>query len=336
MANNDYTIATASPRKGRYFFVAMATLFPIITVIGFTPSYQAVYSGEVHLHWFAHVHGAIMGSWLLIFFTQSLLAARDNLKFHRRLGLISVVLGALVWLCMCTASIRARIAFPPPLNDFTWDIYLIEFSAMNMFGLFFTWGILARKKAAVHKRLLFFATMVLLQAAIDRTRFLPGMDAAVYVRFIYLDAMIIPLMIYDWVTTKRIQKITLIGSLIIIIVQCSVTMTMGSPGWHRFWFNRLAPFVEQVKEVTLNKSQVDPLLGDYGDNKWHMTVLRDSGKVYLKLPDQPGFEMAAVSENEWFLRTTTWKVSFIRAVDGSVIKIVNKQPNIAWEAKRMK
>ena len=78
------------------------------------------------------------------------------------------------------------------------------------------------------------------------------------------------------------------------------------------------------------------MLGNYGDNKWHMTVLTDSGKVYLKLPDQPALEMAAYAENEWFLRTMAWKVSFIRGVDGTVMKMVNKQPNITWEAKRMK
>ncbi len=323
-------------RKARYFFVGMAILFPIMAVIGFTPSYQAVNSGQVQLHWFAHVHGAIMASWLLVFLTQSILAARGNLKFHRQLGLFSVALGIVVWLCMGTASIRARIAFPPPVEDFTWDIYLIELSAMNMFGLFFAWGILVRKKAAAHKRLLFFATLVLLQAAVDRTRFLPGLDAAIYVRFIYLDALIIPLLVYDLVTTKRVHKITMIGSSIIIIVQLAVTMTWGSPAWHQFWFNRYAPFVEKVTEVKLSDAQVDPLLGNYGTKDWHMSVLRDSGKIYLQLPDVPRFEMASTAENEWFLKTMTWKVSFIRGAGGSVIKIVNKQPNITWEQPRLR
>jgi hypothetical protein len=336
VTNNDNKITRVRSRKARYFFVSMACLFIIMAVIGFTPSYQAIYSGQDKRHWFAHVHGAIMTSWLLVFLTQGILAAKGNLKFHRRLGLFSVVLGVLVWLAMGTASVRARIAFPPPLDSFLWDVLLIELSAMNLFGLFFTWGILVRKKAAAHKRLLFFATMVLLQAAVDRTSWLPGMDSALYVRFIYLDALIIPLLIYDLITMRRIHKMTMIGSMIIIMVQIGVTNTWGSPAWHQFWFNRLAPFVEQMVEVKPSDAQTDPLLGDYGDKNWHMTVYRDAGKLYLKLPDQPKFEMAATAENEWFLRTMIWKVSFIRGKDGSVTKIINKQPTITWEAHRLK
>lgn len=336
VASNTTKITITHTRKGRYFFVKMAILFLIVALIGFIPSYQMIYSGQIKPHWFAHVHGAIMTSWLLIFLTQSILAAKGNLKFHRRLGLFSVGLGVIVWLAMGTASIRGRIAYPPPLEDFTWDILLIELSAMNLFGLFFTWGILVRKKAAAHKRLLFFATLVLLQAAVDRTRWLPGLDAAFYVRFIYLDVLIIPLLIYDLITARRIHKITMIGSMIIIIVQIAVTNTLGSPAWHQFWFNRLAPFVEQVVEIKPSDAQTEPLLGDYGDKSWHMTVYRDDGKLYLQLPDQPKLEMAATAENEWFLRATIWKLSFIRGADGSVIKIINKEPNKTWEAQRLK
>ena len=69
----------------RYFFVMMAFLFPIIVVAGFTPSYQALADGSYQPHWFVHLHGAIMSSWLLAFFAQAALAAKGNLKFHRKL-----------------------------------------------------------------------------------------------------------------------------------------------------------------------------------------------------------------------------------------------------------
>ncbi len=336
ITNNANKTTRASVRKGRYLFVAMAILFFIISAVGFGSDYIRISASHINVHWFALTHGAIMTGWLLVFFLQSMLAAKGKLKFHRQLGLFSVALGVLVWLSMVIATVRALLAFPPPSEDGAWDVLLIQLYGMNLFGLFFTWGILVRKKAAAHKRLLFLATMVLMQAGIDRIPGLPGLNAAIFVRFIYLDALIIPLLIYDLVTVRRIHKITIIGSMIIIIVQVIVTNTVGSPAWHRFWFNRFAPFVEKVTEVKLSDAHIEPLLGDYGDKNWHMTVRRDSGKIYLQLPDVPKFEMAPTSENEWFLRTMTWKVSFIRGVDGSVIKIINKQPNITWEVQRMK
>jgi len=336
ITRSDNATTKSYSRKGRYFFVAMAILFIIISVLGFGGDYIMISASHLDVHWMALAHGAIMSGWLLVFFIQSLLAAKGNLKYHRQLGLFAVGLGVLVWLGMGIATVRPLIAYPPPPEGSDWDGLLIQLYGMNLFGLFFTWGLLVRKKAAVHKRLLFFATMVLMQAGIDRIRFLPGLGSAIFVRFIYMDALIIPLLIYDLVTLRRIHKITIIGGVIFILVQSAVTMTWESLAWRRFWFNRFAPFVEKVVEVKLTDAQIEPLLGNYGNKDWKMTVSRDNGKIYLTLPDVPRFEMAPIAENEWFLRTMTWKVSFIRGADGSVIKIINKQPSVTWEKQRIR
>jgi hypothetical protein len=319
----------------RYFFVAMACLFPILVVIGFTPDYQDIRSGSIY--WFLHVHGAIMSSWILVFLTQTILAARGNFQFHKKLGLISVGLGVLVLLTISIAIIHAKIAYSPPQgDDDAWGILSLQLYGMILFGLLFTWGMLVRKNAAAHKRLLLLATLILMQAAVDRIRFLPGIGTALYVRFIYLDVLLIPLFIYDLLTVRRLHKITIIGVGCILFLQFAVQMAWGSPAWNKFAFNRFAPFMEQPVEIRLSDAQIDPLLGYYGDKKWKLAVFRDGGKVYLKLPDAPKFEMAATSETEWFLKVTTWRISFIKSADGRVTKIINKQPNLTWEVSRFK
>jgi uncharacterized membrane protein YozB (DUF420 family) len=319
----------------RYFFVAMASLFPIMAVIGFTPDYQAISAQGLEVYWFLHVHGAIMVSWLLVFLAQAILAAKGNLKFHRKLGPISVVLGALVFLSIGIAIVHAKIAYSPPVGDLdAWGILSQQLYGFILFGLLFTWGILARKNAAVHKRLLLLATLVLIQAAVDRIRFLPGINEALYVRFIYLDALLIPLFIYDLLTIRHIHKITMIGTACIIFFQLAVIMAWGSPVWNKLAYSLFAPFMEQQVEIKLADAQTDPVLGYYGDKKWKMSITRTGGKLYLQLPNVPKFEMAAISETEWFLKTTTWRISFIKSPDGSITKIVNKQPNITWEMPR--
>jgi hypothetical protein len=321
----------------RYFFVAMASLFPMMVVIGFTPDYQAISSGGLEVYWFLHVHGAIMVSWLLVFLAQAVLAAKGNLKFHRKLGLISVVLGVLVFLSIGIATVHAKIAYSPPLGDAdAWGILSLQLYGFILFGLLFTWGILTRKNAAAHKRLLLLATLILMQAAVDRIRFLPGLNVALYIRFIYLDALVIPLFIYDLLTVRHIHKITMIGMACIVFLQFTVTMAWGSPAWNKLAYNLFVPFMEQRVEIKLTDAQTDPVLGYYGDKKWKMEIIRTGGKVYLQLPDVPKFEMAAISETEWFLRTTTWRISFIKSPDGSITKIVNKQPNVTWEVPRFK
>jgi hypothetical protein len=312
----------------------MACLFPILVVIGFTPDYQA---GAINAYWFLHVHGAIMTLWILVFLAQAVLAAKGNLKFHRKLGLISAALGVLVFVSIAIATIHAKIAYSPPVGDNdAWGILAQQLYGLVLFGLFFTWGITVRKNAAPHKRLLLIATIVLVQAAVDRIRFLP--QPALYVRFIYLDILLIPLFIYDIFTIRRIHKITMIGTVWIVIFQFAVTMAWGSPAWNKFAFSLFAPFMEQSIETKLNNAQIDPVLGYYGDKKWKLAVFRDGDKVYLKLPyaDVPKFEITPTSETEWFLKITTWRISFIKSKDGTVTKMVNKQPSVTWEKPRFK
>jgi len=324
-----------STRPMRYFFVIMACVFPVLAVLGFTPSYIAVNSGGAKLHWFAHVHGAIMSSWLLIFLVQTVLAAKGNLRFHRQLGLFSVGLGAIVWLCMITASVRARLAYYFPVEDDVWDILLVELYASSLFALFLTWGILVRKNAAAHQRLRLLATIIIMTAAVDRIRFLPGVSSMF--RFVYLDILLIPLFIYDIVTIKRIHKITLIGAACIIILQISITMAWGTSGWHKFAFNTWKPFIPAAPvEVILTDAEVAPLLGDYGYSNWYVTIEKIDGKLYLQMPEIPKKELGGSSQTELFVRASAWKINFIKGADGKITKMINTQPNVTWELPRYK
>jgi hypothetical protein len=216
-------------RQGKYFFMVMAGVFCVVAVAGFVPSYQAAYSGAFQFHWFVHVHGAIMAAWFGVFFMQTMLIKKGNLKLHRQLGLGSVGLGVLVWLSMGIVSYRVLIGFPAHvhrLQDIMWAALWVQVSAMNLFGLLFGWAVLARKDAAVHKRLLYLAMLVLLQAAVGRMSWLPwyGMDRP-NAFFIYLDLLLIPLLVYDLVTISRIHRITLLGAGSMIAVQI-VTVTV--------------------------------------------------------------------------------------------------------------
>jgi hypothetical protein len=242
--NNDEALTTRLYHPSRYFFVVMSFLFLIISVVGFVPSYQAMYNGtrKFPIHWLAHVHGALMTIWLLVFITQTILAAKGHLKFHRQLGLFSVGLGILIWISMLVASARALIGFNPQVGHFLFDVLIIQCYGIVLFGLFFTWGILERRHGATHKRLLFLSTLVLIQAGIDRMHWLPGLHTELYIRFFYLDTLLILLFIYDWIILKRIHKVTWIGTFLYVASQVTVTMVWGSPAWHNFWFNLMSEF----------------------------------------------------------------------------------------------
>ena len=235
---HDKKVVTTSARRGKYFFVIMASIFPVISLIGFIPSYVAMNAGEFNIHWSAHVHGALMVGWLIVYILQSWLALKGNFKFHRTLGLYAVALGIIIWCSMGTASARALIGYKPLIDSFLFDVLVIQLYGMFVFGLFFTWGILVRKNGPAHKRLLFLATLVLMQAAIDRIHLLQVGPLP----FVCLDLLLIPLFIYDKITLKRIHPITWTGLLVYIVAQAAVIATFGSPAWHSFWFNLASKF----------------------------------------------------------------------------------------------
>lgn len=322
-------------RKGRYFFVSMAILFPILVALGFVPDYQMFAQENIQLHWFLHVHGLIMTAWLGIFLAQTLLIAKDNVKLHRQLGPIGFVFGILVWLSLVGITVRALIVNNPPEGSGQFDILFIQLYLLVLFGIFFACGMLVRKQAAAHKRLLLLATLIVIQAGIDRIRFLPGLGLAIFVRFIYLDILLIPLFIYDWLSLRRIHFVTWFGTSVIVVFQIAITLSWGSPAWHHFWYNAITPFVERLPEIKLTDAQSGLLLGNYGDQKWHLTVSQEAGKLYLQLPGNPKWELGAASETDLFLKADNWKLHFVKGPDGKVTKLVNDQVFKVWEVPRM-
>ena len=224
----------------RYFFVVMASLFIVFAVVGFGQTLHALYKERIPLHWLVHVHGALLTAWLFVFLSQSILAVRRKFKFHRQLGKISVSLGLLVLVSIAIVIFIAHIGYPFHAN-IAWGNVLLLSLTMALYGIFFTWGILARRNGPAHKRLLFFATLmlisagfarVLLSAGVDGTiRWLPipgiaspslsGMPNPSGIIF-YNDLLIIPLIIYDLIKLNRIHKITLIACSCVGVVHLSI------------------------------------------------------------------------------------------------------------------
>lgn len=227
----------------RYFFVLMAVFFISVCVIGFGLDYQAINAEHIMLPWFAHVHGALLTAWLLVFLMQAVLAAKRNLQLHRRLGQISVALGILAWISMAIVIFHAHIWLPYP-NQIAWANLLFLLLTLCLFSLFFTRGIINRKNAAAHKRLLLLATLILIAAGFNRVLIYAGVNATLEwipgtakvsllgvpvpsAFFLYNDLLLIPLFIYDLLTIKSIHKITLQGAAFIAGVQIFLMLIWG-------------------------------------------------------------------------------------------------------------
>ncbi len=77
-------------------FVGMAIAMIAISVAGFGPSLVNPTTRRAPITLLASVHGTLFSVWLLLFLAQALLIATRRVDWHRRLGIASTVVLALM------------------------------------------------------------------------------------------------------------------------------------------------------------------------------------------------------------------------------------------------
>src|SRR5262249_5540874 len=111
-------------------------------------------------------------AWIVLFITQISLVTARRVDLHRRLGLFGFALAvAMIVLGTVTASDRLARHAAHPGTDTVEDVrafYAIPLADMLMFSTFVYLGYRNRFQPAVHKRLMWFATLSLLDAGFDR------------------------------------------------------------------------------------------------------------------------------------------------------------------------
>ncbi len=222
----------------RYYFVILGILYMLVAAVGFTPSYQAHFAGQYHIFPIAHIHGALMAMLLFLFLAQTYFVASDNMALHRKFGMASLIIAPLAWASMLLATRRPLVAEILPIDHFLFDVLLVQLMLIILFPLLFAWGILARRKPEIHKRVMVFLILIILQVSIDRMRWLPNFDLPKHFGSdIYVYLLLLPLLIFDLITIGRIHKTTLICLTILLAAHLGVSLLFGSTSWHKFAFN---------------------------------------------------------------------------------------------------
>jgi hypothetical protein len=152
------------------FFLAVAVLFPLITFIGFAPSYflRPVFRPDPMPSLLVHVHGLVMTLWVVLFSVQATLISAKRIKLHMTLGLSSIVLVAAIVVTGAMTAVAAGgrgSGFPgyDPLVFMN-----VPFTGVFIFAILFAAAIYYRKNPANHKRLLLVTVLILLSPSISR------------------------------------------------------------------------------------------------------------------------------------------------------------------------
>jgi hypothetical protein len=191
----------------------------------------------------------VFSAWLLLFFTQSLLVATHRVRWHRKLGLAStVVLAVMLPLGYLTTIAMIRRGFdlsgdlhvdPHPGIGRSLTLDPLTASAFNVCYLA-TFAVLAiaaicyRRHSAIHKRLMLFANIELIAAPMGHllghaNSLTPATVMAALALFLFAAVA------RDYLVERRIHPLT---AVLAVLLQASQpiqgVVLRPSPVWHHF------------------------------------------------------------------------------------------------------
>jgi len=217
--------ATARPhlRDDNLFFSGMAAVALIVVLVGFARTYYLAGLFRAPLpNLLVHIHGAVFTLWIIFFIIQISLVTARRVDLHRRLGLLGFALASvMVMLGTLTASDRVARRTAHPGRDTLQEehaIYAVALGDMLMFSTFVYLGYRNRLQPTVHKRLMWFATMSLLDAGFDRWPVFDPYSLPV-VNLICFTPLLLLMIGYDWWSTGKVQRVTIWATIFMVVVQ---------------------------------------------------------------------------------------------------------------------
>lgn len=213
------TAARVIPRPAaRRIYVAVSVLVTAIAFVGFWTSYfgPLLTAGSVDAPAIIHFHATIYVGWLLIFVTQTVLAASGRIAAHTRLGNFAIGYGVLVVAAGLIAAFGMFVLRVRAGNGVEAQGRLLgPLVDMSVFAPLFAAAIYYRRRPELHKRLMVVATTYLLVAAVARMPFL-GEPRNVYVLHSIWMAPILLAMAHDFSRRRRVHPIY-VGGLVLLV-----------------------------------------------------------------------------------------------------------------------
>ena len=245
----------------RWIWVFMAAFFIAITLTGFVPdSLQKVAmvraGARPPFPPVLHVHAVLMGSFLVLLLVQSWLMATGRRQRHMLLGRLAFVLvpAIIVTGFLLVPTIYRQVwngahVAPSPVREqlqqtllFLDNIALLQLQAGILFAVFIWLALRARRTDPdFHKRMMFLAIALPLQAAIDRIGWLPPIHPGPFSTDLYTLLAVSPLFLWDVVRQRPVQRVYLVWLGLFLPVAVAVNLLWDMPGWHALVPKVLAP-----------------------------------------------------------------------------------------------
>lgn len=222
---------SASYLADQRFFTRMAMALAALIVFGFAQWALRGFVAPLKTPIWIHLHGILMLSWLALIVAQNTLAESGNIAQHRRLGWSGTTLvPAIMVLGIVSGRMAIALHRVPP---FFTDAYFLSLTHVEVvaFGTMVTAAMTLRQDTQWHRRLMFGATVILMEPALGRLLPMPllgqsggaWLEATIQIGFLGIIAR------HDSKVLGRVHPATLVSIGTVIGVHALIQLLAGMP-----------------------------------------------------------------------------------------------------------
>lgn len=227
---------------GARFYLVGAIALLLITLWGFSATYFAPLLGRTSafgsqvadLPLIVHVHGWSFFLWYMLLVTQSTLIRRRSVLAHRRLGISSIVLAAIMVLSgMITIAFNIHLAMEREGLPVWRTGGIAIVTTLLLFVLFYALGIRNRARADVHKRLMLMAGIPALGASVSRILLIVFAPAPMNIAagILLTNLLIVAAIAYDKIIHGRVHPVYSAGLAVCMITEMiALALPHTAPG----------------------------------------------------------------------------------------------------------
>jgi hypothetical protein len=198
------------------FYRLMALSIVAVSLVAFSTGFiKGDLGARIREPW-VQVHAAAFIAWQLLFLWQTVLIAANRPALHRRFGTALAMLAVVMMGIAIQAGLTAFAKNAHPVGILSLLYVVIPHVDMILFAVFVSLALVFRKKSDTHKRLMFLASIALMDAVAGR---LPALwRIGPWAHFVVQDAFVVAGIVYDWIYFRRVHPVYVWGGLAILVL----------------------------------------------------------------------------------------------------------------------
>jgi len=190
----------------KYYFQIASILLLVLSFIAFSDNLITDVGQKSNSDPKFIIHGLIMFAWFIIFAIQANFMRKGNYAAHIKWGIAGMITAIGVFLSTVYVFVAVYKGWDSmPFFAKANRIFMLSFAVLVALGY------INRQNGEQHKRLIYMATLLILEPILSRvTGNLHIENVEAFIAIVW-NGLFISLFVYDWITLRKIHKISWMG-----------------------------------------------------------------------------------------------------------------------------